>query len=90
MRGRQQSKEGKTMLSNNQEEPNENIRITPKDVFAMYSDDDLRLLLAAMTDLAVKVGKYPELEKRYETFGADYETLKQDIDCELKRRDQES
>ena len=78
------------MLSNNQEGPNENIRITPKDVFAKYSDDDLHLLLNAMTDLAVMVDKYPELEKRYETFGADYETLKQDIDCELKRRSMES
>lgn len=78
------------MLSNNQEDPNENIRITPKDVFDKHSDDDLHQLLNAMTDLAVMVDKYPELEKRYETFGADYETLKQDIDCELKRRDQES
>lgn len=78
------------MLSNNQEGPNENIRITPKDVLAKYSDDDLRQLLDAMTNLAVMVDKYPELEKQYETFGSDYETLKQDIDCELKRRSMES
>lgn len=78
------------MLNNDQENPNESIRITPKDVFANYSDDDLRLLLDAMTDLAVLVDKHHELEKRYETFGADYETMKQDIDCELKRRNMES
>lgn len=90
MRGSEKTKGEKTMLSNNQECPNENIRITPKDVFANYSDDDLRLLRDAMTDLAVMVDKYPELEKRYETFGADYETMKQDIDCELKRRSMES
>lgn len=61
-------------------------KITPKDVFANYKVEDLQKLYDKMVDLDVAVDKNPELEKLYETYGSDYERMKQDIMDELKRR----
>ncbi len=58
----------------------------PKDVFANYSNSDLHRIQKAIIDWDVMVDKHPELEKLYETYGADYEKLKRDIIDELKRR----
>ena len=70
--------------------PDESVKITPKDVFTDYKDEDLQNLYDKVVDLDVEVDKNPELEKLYETYGSDYERMKQDIMDELKRREQES
>lgn len=67
--------------------PDESVKITPKDVFANYKVEDLQKLYDKVVDLDVAVDKNPELEKLYETYGSDYERMKQDIMDELKRRD---
>lgn len=69
-------------------EPNEEIRITPKEMYANLSDDDLRRLLELATDTDVKVDECPELEQVYETYGPDRENMKRNIIDELKRRSQ--
>ena len=69
-------------------EPNADVRITPKDVYANFNDDELRQILEFATDTDVLVDEHPELEQVYETYGADRERMKQDIIDELKRREQ--
>lgn len=66
--------------------PDESVKITPKDVFTDYKDEDLQNLYDKVVDLDVEVDKNSELEKLYETYGSDYERMKQDIMDELKRR----
>ena len=73
--------------------PDERVQFSAKDLKSKYihcKNEDLERMRELMTDNAVKVDKQPELEKVLETYGPDQEILKQEIDCELKRRSMES
>lgn len=73
--------------------PDESVQFNAQDLKDKYencSDEDLQRMCDLMTDNAVKVDENPELEKVLETYGQDQEILKQEIDCELKRRRMES
>lgn len=73
--------------------PDESVQFNAqdlKDKYANCSNDDLQRMYDMMTDNAVTVDKNPELEKVLETYGSDQEIMKQEIDCELKRRRMES
>lgn len=66
--------------------PDVSVRIALIEKFANLKDDELQALLDKMTDNAVKVDTNPDLEKVFETYGADQEIFKQEIMDELKRR----